>query len=90
MVCMAQYSENTSRKNECYCYAEMGCAYRDSLNECGLSGQYVRFQEGNEWSVELTWRRQLSETVAVQPSFQYINNANGQFTVLSARLCLSF
>lgn len=90
VVCMAQYSENTSRKNKCYRYAEMGCAYRDSLNECGLSGQYARFQEGNEWSVELTWRRQLSETVAVQPSFQYINNANGQFTVLSARLCLSF
>lgn len=90
VVCMAQYSENTSRKNECYRYAEMGCAYRDSLNECGLSGQYARFQEGNEWSVELTWRRQLSETVAVQPSFQYVNNANGQFTVLSARLCLSF
>ena len=90
VVCMAQYSENTSRKNECYRYAEIGCAYRDSLNECGLSGQYARFQEGNEWSVELTWRRQLSETVAVQPSFQYVNNANGQFTVLSARLCLSF
>lgn len=90
VVCMAQYSENTSRKNECYRYAEVGCAYRDSLNECGLSGQYARFQEGNEWSMELTWRRQLSETVAVQPSFQYVNNANGQFTVLSARLCLSF
>lgn len=90
VVCMAQYSENTSRKNECYRYAEVGCAYRDSLNECGLSGQYARFQEGNEWSMELTWRRQLSETIAVQPSFQYVNNANGQFTVLSARLCLSF
>ena len=90
VVCMAQYSENTSHKNECYRYAEMGCAYRNSLNECGLSGQYARFQEGNEWSVELTWRRQLSETIAVQPSFQYVNNANGQFTVLSARLCLSF
>lgn len=90
VVCMAQYSENTSRKNECYRYAEVGCAYRDSLNEGGLSGQYARFQEGNEWSMELTWRRQLSETVAVQPSFQYVNNANGQFTVLSARLCLSF
>ena len=90
VVCMAQYSENTSHKNKCYRYAEVGCAYRDSLNECGLSGQYARFQEGNEWSMELTWRRQLSETVAVQPSFQYVNNANGQFTVLSARLCLSF
>lgn len=90
VVCMAQYSENTSHKNKCYRYAEVGCAYRDSLNECGLSGQYARFQEGNEWSMELTWRRQLSETVAVQPSFQYVNNANGQFTVFSARLCLSF
>ena len=90
VVCMAQYSENTSHKNKCYRYAEVGCAYRDSLNECGLSGQYARFQEGNEWSMELTWCRQLSETVAVQPSFQYVNNANGQFTVLSARLCLSF
>lgn len=90
VVCMAQYSENTSHNNKCYRYAEVGCAYRDSLNECGLSGQYARFQEGNEWSMELTWRRQLSETIAVQPSFQYVNNANGQFTVLSTRLCLSF
>ena len=60
-----------------------------ALANCDWQGK-VRFQEGNEWSVELTWRRQLSETVAVQPSFQYVNNANGQFTVLSARLCLSF
>ena len=90
VVCMAQYSENSSRKSECYRYAELGCAYRDCLNECGLSGQYARFQEGNEWTVEMTWRRQLNERITLQPSFQFVNNANGNFTVLTARLCYNF
>ncbi|MFW5623938.1 MAG: carbohydrate porin, partial [Prevotella pectinovora] len=44
----------------------------------------------NEFSLELTWRRQLTKSIAIQPSFQYINNGNGNFTVLSTRLCCSF
>lgn len=90
IACMAQYSENTGRDNGCRRYAEAGCAYTDSSNECGLSAQYVRFNQGAECSVELTWRRQLSKTIALQPSFQYINNDNGDFAVVSARMSVSF
>lgn len=90
VACMAQYSENTSRDNGCYRYAELGCAYTDSSNECGLSAQYARFNQGTERSVELTWRRQINKTIALQPSFQYINNDNGDFFVLCARMCISF
>lgn len=71
---MAQYSENTCHDNGCRRYAEAGCAYADNSNECGLSAKYARFHQGTECSVELTWRRQLNKTIALQPSFQYINN----------------
>lgn len=87
---MAQYSENTSHRSGCYRYAEIGGAYRDSLNECGVSGQYARYHQGKEYSLELTWKRQINKNIAIQPTFQYVNNANGDFTVLSARLYYSF
>ena len=87
---MAQYSENTSKRNACYRYAELGAAYRDSLNECGLSGQCARFLQGAEYTVEATWRRQVNRILAVQPSIQYVNNKNGNFVVLSARLRCNF
>ena len=90
VACMAQYSENTCRDNGCYRYAEAGCAYADNSNECGLSAKYARFHQGTECSVELTWRRQLNKTIALQPSFQYINNDNGDFAVVSARMSVSF
>lgn len=70
--CMVQYSENTSHQNACYRYAELGGAYQDEKNECGLSGQYARFQQGSEYSLEVTWKRQLTESISLQPSFQYI------------------
>ncbi len=88
--CMVQYSENTSHQNACYRYAELGGAYQDEKNECGLSGQYARFQQGSEYSLEVTWKRQLTESISLQPSFQYIKNDNGDFTALSARLYVSF
>lgn len=69
---------------------ELGVAYADSVNTCGLSGQYARYQQGNEWSAELTWRRTLNASVAVQPSLQYIHNPNGSFVALTARLCCTF
>ena len=90
IACMAQYSENTSHDNGCCRYAEVGCAYTDSSNECGLSAQYARFNQGTERSVELTWRRQINKTIALQPSFQYVNNDNGDFAVLCARMSVSF
>ena len=62
----------------------------DEKNECGLSGQYARFQQGSEYSLEVTWKRQLTESISLQPSFQYIKNDNGDFTALSARLYVSF
>lgn len=88
--CMVQYSENSSHKNACYRYAEIGGAYLDAKNECGVSGQYAQFQQGNEYSLELTWKRQLTQAIAVQPSFQFIHNDDGNFTALSARLYLKF
>lgn len=90
VTAMAQYSENTCRESACYRYAELGGAYQDSVNTCGLSGQYARFQQGGEYSVELTWRRLLSASLAVQPSVQYVHNPNGNFVALSARLCCTF
>lgn len=66
------------------------CAYCDSLNQCGLSAQCARFRQGTEHSVELTYRRQLNRHIALQPSFQYINNTEGNFTALCARLYYSF
>lgn len=90
VTCMAQYSENTCRQNACYRYAEVGCAYCDSLNQCGLSAQCARFRQGTEHSVELTYRRQLNRHIALQPFFQYINNTEGNFTALCARLYYSF
>lgn len=90
ICCMAQYSENTCRTNGCRRYAETGCAYHDSNNECGVSGQYARFYQGTECSVEVTWKRKINKAMALQPSFQYITNGDGNFTVLSARLYYSF
>ncbi len=77
-------------RNACYRYAELGGAYQDEKNECGLSGQYARFQQGSEYSLEVTWKRQLTESISLQPSFQYIKNDNGDFTALSARLYVKF
>lgn len=54
--CMVQYSENTSHQNACYRYAELSGAYQDDKNECGLSGQYARFQQGSGYSLEVTWK----------------------------------
>lgn len=90
IACMAQYSENTCQENACYRYAELGCAYTDNDDKIALSGQYARFQQGTEYSAELTWRRQLNSVIALQPSFQYIKNDDGHYTMLTLRLCCNF
>lgn len=87
---MLQYSENTSRKNACYRYAELGATYADSLNTCGVSAQFAQFSQGKEYSLELTYKRQLNASIALQPSFQYIKNKNGNYTVVCARLYYDF
>ena len=87
---MAQYSENTCHSNACRRYGEVGCVYQDSRNACGLSGQYALFQQGREYSVEMTWRRQLTRSLGVQPCCQYVTNADGDFFVVCARLCYDF
>ena len=86
---MMQYSENTSHQNACYRYAELGGAYQDEKNECGLSGQYARFQQGSEYSLEATWKRPLTAPISPQPSLQAIKTDTGPFTPLSARLYVS-
>lgn len=88
--CMMQYSENSSHANACYRYGEIGCAYCDNKNACGLSAQYAHFKQGAEYSLEITWKRQLSETIALQPSFQHIKNDTGTFNVLCTRLYCYF
>ena len=87
---MAQYSENTCRQNGCYRYGELGCVYSGGSSQIGLSGQYAQFFQGTERSVELTWNKTLNESLSIQPTFQYIRNGNGNFTVLSARIYYSF
>ena len=90
LTAMLQYSENASRESCCYRYAAAGCTYKDSHNECGLSGLYARYQQGKEYTLELTFKRQLSESISIQPSFQYISNDDGDFTAAALRLCYSF
>ena len=90
LTAMLQYSENASRESCCYRYAAAGCTYKDSPNECGLSGLYARYQQGKEYTLELTFKRQLSESISIQPSFQYISNDDGDFTAAALRLCYSF
>lgn len=87
---MVQYSENTCRQNGCYRYGELGCVYSGGSSWIGLSGQYAHFFQGIEHSVELTWNQALNESLSIQPTFQYIRNDNGSFTVLSARIYYSF
>ena len=89
-LCFASQTGDVYKRQACYRYAELGGAYQDEKNECGLSGQYARFQQGSEYSLEVTWKRQLTESISLQPSFQYIKNDNGDFTALSARLYVSF
>lgn len=87
---MAQYSENTDRRCGCRRYTELGCIYTDENDRIGLSGQRADFLQGREWSLEVTWLRIVNESLSIQPVFQYIRNGNGNFTVLSARVCYSF
>ena len=90
LTAMLQYSEIASHESCCYRYAAAGCTYKDSHNECGLSGLYARYQQGKEYTLELTFKRQLSESISIQPSFQYISNDDGDFTAAALRLCYSF
>lgn len=90
VILMAQYSENTCRQSGCYRYAEAGCAYAGGSGRLGMSGQYARFFQGKEWSLELTWNKAVSESLFIQPILQYVRNGNGNFTVLSARVHYSF
>ena len=53
--CMVQYSENTSHQNACYRYAELGGAYQDEKNECGL-GDTVTVMETRPLSKTKRWR----------------------------------
>ncbi len=87
---MAQYSENSNKDSACRRYGEIGCVYDYKSNRIGVSGQYAEFFQGRERSLELTYSRDINESLAIQPAFQYITNKNGHFTMLCARICYSF
>ncbi len=87
---MAQYSENSKKESGCRRYAEVGCVFDYKSNHMGVSGQFARFFQGPERSLEFTYNRELTESIAIQPVFQYITNANGKYTVLCARVTYSF
>ena len=44
----------------------------------------------NIWTPAKTMKEHLTESISLQPSFQYIKNDNGDFTALSARLYVNF
>ncbi len=90
LTLMAQYSENTARDSECVRYAELGFVANYRKNDFGISGQYAKYTEGNEISVEVTYKHEFNEHVYIQPAFQYIHNPFGNFTPLVMRLGLIF
>ncbi len=87
---MAQYSENSKKDSACRRYGEVGGIYDFKANHLGASWQYAKFFQGRERSLELTYQREINESIAIQPAFQYITNGNGHFTALSARITYSF
>ncbi len=90
LLIMAQYSQNTRKHSGCRLYAEIGGVYDYKSNSFGISGQYAEFFQGRERSLEVTWKRELKESIFIQPAFQYISNNNGKYAVLCARACYSF
>ncbi len=87
---MAQYSENTRHSNACHRYAERGLVAEWEDDSFGVSAQRADFLEGIEYSLELTWHHALNDNLALQPAFQWINNADGHYTTLSLRLICGF
>ncbi|MCD8282991.1 MAG: carbohydrate porin [Prevotella sp.] len=97
---MAQVSANTKAASACSTYAEVGCIYDYKQNTVGISGQYGRFHDydsfervyvpTDEYSVELTWHRDITEHIAIQPAFHYIRTGKENNTVLLGRFTYSF
>ncbi len=88
---MVQYSENTSKDNECYRYAEIGFIGGFSTrSRLGLSYQFAQFQETDEHLLELTFRTKINDLLTLQPTAMYIHNTEADYGVLSMRLILSF
>lgn len=87
---MAQYSEKIDKRNDCFRYVELGCLYTRSKNMLGISGQYAQYAQGSEYSLELSYRRELSPSLSMQPVFHFIKNSNNSFSVLCMRLFYDF
>ncbi len=87
---MAQYSENSKKESLCRRYAEIGGIWTYKSNQLGLSGQYVDYSKGKEYSCEVTWNREINDHFAFQPAFQYIKNDDGHYTTLTARVVYNF
>ena len=87
---LAQYSQSSSPSGGCHRYGELGGIYTAGTNRVGLSLQYAKFHQGAERSAELSWRKSICSFLSVQPSFQYIDNKLGDYTVLTLRFDFSF
>lgn len=92
VMILTQYSQSFGPDNACKRYAEVGCVVETGPKDngrAGLSIQHADFKQGAEWSVELTYNRSVSRNANVQPSFQFIKNTEGCFTVFTMRLYLA-
>ncbi len=97
---MAELSANTAKNSAFTSYAEVGCIYERKENTFGISGQYGRFHEcgaednsyapTDEYSLELTWNREITDRISLQPAFHYIRTGNENNTVLLGRFIYSF
>ncbi len=97
---MAEVSANTARNSACSTYAEVGCIYEYKQNTMGVSGQYGRFHDydaysgiynpTDEYSVELTYLREINDHISLQPAFHYVRTGKDDNTVLLGRFIYSF
>lgn len=79
---------------ECHLFVGIRNVYEDFFtsdvtslftnSSCGI------FPTISEYSLEVTWKRHLNNSLAMQPSFHYISNGKGNFMVVSARLYCIF
>lgn len=87
---IAQYSENTDKHNGCFRYGELGGLYTSGKNMFGISGQYAQYTKGSEQSLELSYRRELTSSLSIQPVLQFIKNSDDSFSALCFRLHYDF
>ncbi len=90
LAAMAQYSENTNKNSGCRRYAEIGATAEVGTNTFGLSAQFAQFQPSNEFSLEASYHKQLTDNLSMQPTFMYVKNDSGNNAIVSMRLIYDF